>query len=427
MLRRLIAPIVLPVLLVPFASAESRADHRGTTFRYPRVYGATGRPYGPTQAHYQYERQYGRPWHGEGGNTVTVSHGRFGHHHGHHSFLGHLHFDLAHGCPLFGLGGYGFGSVAGPFPGYLHFGVATGPPGLAGFGPADSYLPMAPTVLQAHPFWLGPSPHDNAAMHEALRENDLRWKQPLEIIPDVQRPRPIPEPSTPAAKLSSLRAQGQGDHWMQEQKFLRAAELYRKAVRSAPDRAEAHFRLALAQTALGSYASAVQRMKLGLELDPNWPLNGQSLGRVFGRDNLLAKTALLRGVMGWVKEDIRDPDRLFLFGVFLHFDNQADKAQTVFEAAYRLAGGGDHLAAFLRPVDPAKPAAGGVELSKVEPPQPERRRPAEDAPGDWPVPPVPESLDPVPAESAPHQLPPPKIVEPAPRGHDGPELRPPRR
>src|SRR5688572_6212800 len=31
---------------------------------YPRVYGPTGRPYGPTQAHYQYERQYGRPWYG---------------------------------------------------------------------------------------------------------------------------------------------------------------------------------------------------------------------------------------------------------------------------------------------------------------------------------------------------------------------------
>ena len=28
---------------------------------YPRVYGPTGRLYGPTQAEYQYQRQYGRP------------------------------------------------------------------------------------------------------------------------------------------------------------------------------------------------------------------------------------------------------------------------------------------------------------------------------------------------------------------------------
>ena len=31
---------------------------------YPRVYSQTGKLYGPTQAHYQYARQYGRPWHG---------------------------------------------------------------------------------------------------------------------------------------------------------------------------------------------------------------------------------------------------------------------------------------------------------------------------------------------------------------------------
>ena len=33
--------------------------------------------YGPTQAHYQYQRQYGRPWHGLGGNTATVTSGDF--------------------------------------------------------------------------------------------------------------------------------------------------------------------------------------------------------------------------------------------------------------------------------------------------------------------------------------------------------------
>src|SRR5690349_1306186 len=46
--------------------AEAAAQHRHS-FQYPLVYGPTGHPDGPTQAHYQYQRQYGRPWHGYGG------------------------------------------------------------------------------------------------------------------------------------------------------------------------------------------------------------------------------------------------------------------------------------------------------------------------------------------------------------------------
>ena len=42
-----------------------------TTREYPRVYGPTGRLYGPTQADYQYRKQYGRDWHGYRGLQTT--------------------------------------------------------------------------------------------------------------------------------------------------------------------------------------------------------------------------------------------------------------------------------------------------------------------------------------------------------------------
>lgn len=46
---------------------------------YPRVYGPTGRLYGPTQAPYQYQRQYGNSWSGyrgiPGGNEIGAVNG----------------------------------------------------------------------------------------------------------------------------------------------------------------------------------------------------------------------------------------------------------------------------------------------------------------------------------------------------------------
>jgi hypothetical protein len=101
----------------------------------------------------------------------------------------------------------------------------------------------------------------------------------------------------------------------------------------------------------------VKYIKQGLDLDPHWPAHGERLEGVFGDDNRLAILSLIERVTGWVREDIRDPDRLFLIGVLLHF-NGDQRASQFFEAAYRLAGSGDHLLAFLRPADVKDDAVG---------------------------------------------------------------------
>jgi hypothetical protein len=64
-------------------------------------------------------------------------------------------------------------------------------------------------------------------------------------------------------------------------------------------------------------------------------------------------------VAAWVREDIRDPSRLFLMGVLLHFNDDPDKSRTFFEAASALAPEPMYAQAFLEAEDrqhAAKPA-----------------------------------------------------------------------
>ena len=55
---------------------------------------------------------------------------------------------------------------------------------------------------------------------------------------------------------------------------------------------------------------------------------------------------MVRKVMDYVRADVRNPDRLFLFGVILHLEGDP-RAREVFESGLRLAGRGGHFQAFL--------------------------------------------------------------------------------
>jgi len=329
---------------ISVVSGDAIQAQSSKAVRYPRVYGATGRPYGPTQAHYQYLRRYGRPWHGHGGQT--------GHHSRHHvsggPSHGHGHHRHRHGVGLRSVKSpvsfYGYVPYA---AGYYGYGGITSVPGYYHSGPYYSHVPMAPLVMQGYPLWVGRNPFNNEVLRRSQLENELRRKLPLKLSPDARKPAPIPPPSSPKATLNSRRAQAQGDAHMRKQEYQKAWKRYRRALQTAPDRSEPFFRTGFALVALGMFEASGKYFKRGLQLDPNWPVNGQSLGRIFGRRNRIAKNETLRSAAQWVKQDFRDPDRLFILGVLLHFDNQTDKAAVVFKAAYRLAGRGEHLAAFL--------------------------------------------------------------------------------
>src|SRR5580692_3968526 len=182
-------------------------------------------------------------------------------------------------------------------------------------------------------------PYSNPLLQATLIENQLRWGTSLPPHYPEARTRMRLRPSSPEQKAKSLHAQAQGDVWMKKLRFLNAYERYKVAQSAASDRPEPYFRLGFSLAAVGNFDSAMKYIKQGLDIDPRWPAHGDRLDTLFGEDNRLSVLTMIERVGGWVREDIRDPDRLFLMGVILHFDGDT-RASEFFEAAFRLAGYG---------------------------------------------------------------------------------------
>jgi len=360
-------PRYLALVLLCGVASTAEAQHR-----YPLVYGPAGRPYGPTQAHYQYLRQYGRPWHGYGGLVAP-------------SGVGSGPFTVSGGyLPVWG--GYGAPFYAPPVtvvaPGYYGY---FGPSYPAPVFTAPVYVnPVAAPVPLA---WSAPVMTDPLAA--VLQQHQQHWGHQL----PAAKPDPIARPVVPSstdARLRSLEAQSKGDRDMREQKWLQAYIDYKKAVQLASDRADAHLRLGLALIALQHYDSAATSLKRAVSLNPGVAQSELTLETLFGPGSELARSSVTHKLIDYVNDDIRDPDRLFLMGVLLHFDNDP-RAREVLETGMRLSGGDSHFAAFLQPA--VKPAATTPTPSAPVTPTPP-------APAPQAVPALPPGLPPAPLPEA---------------------------
>jgi len=297
------------------------------------------------------------------------------------------------------------------------------------FGPYYSYVPLAPVIRQ--PRTTGQDLFDDADAKGNGGPGNVKQPAGIRQPPPPQPPQPnvkiFSKPTPPEALRRSIRYQAQGDEWFAKQNYLQAFGHYKQAVTATPGRTEPRFRLALALAATTNYSQAVDEIKRAMRIDPNWPRNGAPLDELFGVDNVIAKNAVLHKVAGWVREDIRDSDRLFLMGVLLHFNDDTDKSHTFFEAAYALSPNTAFAQAFLeaeddqrshRPAEeprPAPPEDDAVESAKAPqgpklplglPLTPDgrkapagRRAPATSPP---PAPKVPEEPKPRPLASAAH-------------------------
>ncbi len=368
------------VLLVVGLALATNVSWAQPGVTYPKVYGPTGSLYGPTQAHYQYQRQYGRAWVSPTGRVASP--------------LGSV--AAANGVAVspyrvvrpvrFGYPVGGYGLPYGPFVGGVQVrtpwvnvgvnrGVAVAVPGVVQYGNGPFYHQgwesVAPVVRQAHPLWVGQNPFDNEVLARARLEEQLRWQRPVVVPKTNPRPRLQVVESSPEMKARSLKYRINGDVWFRKQQYSTAVSRYKSAVQAASDVAHNHYRLGFAMVAAGHPELAVKSFRRGVEIDPLSPQTGITLDELFGPENALAKSSYLLSGADWVREDIRDPDRLFVMGVLLHFDGQEDKGAEFFETAYRLAGRGDHLLAFLRPaVAEAPPAAPPAAPAVPAPPQP---------------------------------------------------------
>lgn len=158
--------------------------------------------------------------------------------------------------------------------------------------------------------------------------------------PDIQ--------SSAEARNRSLEQQSYGDEKLRQQKWSQACLNYRQSVDAAEDRAQSHLRLGFTYTAMRHFTLAVREFKRGLALDPALPQSGDRLATIFGPESAVARKSIQHQIAAWVRDDIHDPDRLFLLGLWLHYDDDP-RGREVLEAALSRAGKGDHIVAFLIP------------------------------------------------------------------------------
>ncbi len=163
-----------------------------------------------------------------------------------------------------------------------------------------------------------------------------------------------PEPKKAVERATNTQANalawrfiGFGDAQFAAQKFADANQRYRKASQSAPQLADAWFRQGFALSAIGRYDLAVGAINRGLKINPNWAKSGFDLKELYGPDEL-AKDARLDVLAQAAADKPNDANLLFLVGVHLHFDGQAEQAEQFFQRAKELAGDdAEHIRTFM--------------------------------------------------------------------------------
>jgi tetratricopeptide (TPR) repeat protein len=287
----------------------------------------------PTPAPQQHPRQFGPSQRGYGG----INYGAYGGHHfnGHHGAHGGHYFN---GYPGAHLSSYGYNTYFN-YGGFgLDYGFAN-----QGFSPFPSYTPPVPPVIYGFPPVIGYNPLTDPTLNVPRLGGGLGLNTPVETDP-------LPLVSTPEAKLKSVRAQAQGDNWLRQQEFHKAFDRYKAAVSEAPDRGEAHVRLAVAYAALGHLDLAVRQLKRGIAADPQLTAKAEPLSKIYGEGNSIAQSAMIHKATLWAKDDIRDPDRLFLLGVLLYLQGD-ERAKILLETGMLIEGGSDHFRSFLLAVE----------------------------------------------------------------------------
>ncbi len=316
-------------------------DHGNHQGAYPLVYGASGRPYGPTQSHYQYEKRYGRPWHGDGA-------------HGHGAGIGQVY-----GGPGLSIHfGFDSGNLYNPYPYYgpQYYGPQYYGPGMYyGPEPYPIYSPLP--AIGFHGYIPGVPSYSSSSNYERQQFGPQLLNGPLAPPPSsiaapglnqpsLVAPTLVFPPSTPAAQVESLHFMAQGDLQLRSMNFLAAADRFRNAIQAARDLAEPRYRYALTQVGRSQFPEAVDEFKLAFSLNPAWINESPSLDDLFGADNLLGKTQVKQRVADWLLQDSRDPNRLFLLAVLLRMDRDA-RSQILIETAIKVAGPQQHLIAVL--------------------------------------------------------------------------------
>lgn len=361
-MRRIVLAVVL--VMLPCSLAMAQANRHGPSIYSglrgkPGIYdggpGSSGGSGGYRGGHYHggghhhYINPYGYGW----GWPYSYGYGyRFGYPgYGFGSYVGPAYTGPMFNPPIFTSGyGYGYG------PNYS-FGIGYGPAfgyganwNFTGYGYNRlGYSNLGYTGLGGSygygSAWMpsGPDPVNNQMMQQLYNNDWTRLRAELasratrNLIDPSTTTTAVPRPSTPEAKIKSLRFQSQGDQAFADQNYRRAYERYRSAAQAARDDGVALMKTGYALFALGQYEQSLQQFRRAFQIDPLLAQTGPPPTEVYGNQHIAWTTHLGR-LTQWVAEDVRDYNRVLLMGTLLQLNGDT-RGTEFLEKAWQLSGG----------------------------------------------------------------------------------------
>lgn len=227
-----------------------------------------------------------------------------------------------------------------------------------------------------------------ASMRDVMQQHAERRENVPTEIEESNLIRPVSGSSRSGKDRSKL-FQAEGDRWLKDGQLTKAYLRYLEAQREAEDRADVYFRQAFTLVAMGRYSHAVLKLKRGLQVDPLVTRSREDLDAIYGVENVVEKTEYLQRVADWTNSNVRDPDRLFLMGVMLHFDNDP-RAGEFLQAALKLSGKSTHTQAFLTTASNVVANRVQPAVNEVAPPIADRNPMPRTTPRNLPLPPPPD-------------------------------------
>lgn len=161
------------------------------------------------------------------------------------------------------------------------------------------------------------------------------------------------QPTLPLARSRARAMLVLGDRYFREQKYNDAATKYREASTTAPDLAEAHFRLGHAYTAQGRMDVAAASFRRAIAVSTEIERDGFRLDDLYGNSQTAKRSHIESAAAAALAEPDRS-DALLVVGMFLQYDDQAERAAKFLMRASELGENPQVIAAYLNSPPGAK-------------------------------------------------------------------------
>jgi len=238
-----------------------------------------------------------------------------------------------------------FSSLYGlPFAGPLGQGVYNNSTPMIGPAFAPTFFPGS-WPLYPRPLWYGQKSSDHRGSPKHLSQSN----EAPQTERSVESQRTVLTSQTTeiaTGGMTSVQSIELGDESLARGDLMGAYARYRAATFISPQSGMAHLRLGIAAIGLQEYGVAIKECKQALTIEPEL---GSIQHEWFNKQELLALRTEIRSTLTqWVKQDIKNADRLFLLGMTLYM-NQDARGWELLQVAHKNSSENKHLAWVYRP------------------------------------------------------------------------------